>query len=272
MQTYETELLQQRQQRSQSLLGERSWFTLAGLHWLHEGNNTFGRTESNDIILPGAATPEYAGYFHFSGGQATLHVAPGVIVSRGDESVSTLTLQHDLSSTPDFITLGTLTLLVIKRGERCAIRLWDSANPARQHFTGLRWFPVDPHYRVTARFVAYDPPKPLAIVTMHGDTTIVNSPGYAIFDLAGVEYTLDAEPRGEGLFFNFRDATSGTSTYGAGRFLYSDCPENGEVVLDFNQATNPYCAYTAYATCPLPPPRNRLPLPIEAGEMNYAAH
>lgn len=269
---YAAQIAQERQQRATMLLGDRSWFTLAGLYWLHEGDNTFGCAESNDLILPGATTPEYAGCFHFAEGQTTVRIAPSVVVTHNDEPITTLTLKHDLSGNPDFITLGTVTMLLIKRGERYAIRIWDTANPERQNFSGLHWFPVDPGYRVTARFVAYDPPKPLTIVTAHGDITPVNSPGYVLFELGGVECALDAEPRGDGLFFNFRDPTNGGTTYGAGRFLYADGAKDGIVTLDFNRATNPYCAYTVYATCPLPPARNRLTLPVEAGEMSYAAH
>jgi uncharacterized protein (DUF1684 family) len=99
------------------------------------------------------------------------------------------------------------------------------------------------------------------------------APGYVRFSLHGQELTL--EPMLESLdddqyFFIFRDGTSGKETYGAGRYLYTDVAQNGRVILDFNKAYNPPCAFTAFATCPLPPPQNRLPVRIEAGEKAYA--
>jgi uncharacterized protein len=266
---YEATLLEQRRQRATMLLGDQSWLTLAGLFWLHEGDNTFGKAADNDILLPGETTPASAGVFQLDQGVVTVRVAPGVTIRRHGDPITVLELQPDSSGQPDLITLGDLTLLVLQRGARYAIRLYDKANPARQQFTGLNWYPVRPAYRLVAQFTAYDPPHPLVISDVIGDTYTVPSPGFVTFLWQGETCQLDAEPRGERLFFNFADLTNGDTTHGAGRFLYADPPVDGQVVLDFNQATNPFCAYTPYATCPLPPPQNRLPVRIEAGEQHY---
>jgi uncharacterized protein (DUF1684 family) len=181
-------------------------------------------------------------------------------------------LKPDKSGAPDYLHLGDLTMLVLQRGDRYAIRLYDKHHPARAAFSGLRWYPVQPAYRVAAEFIPYDPPRQMQVVEVTGYRYEAPNPGYARFTWAGQAARLDAEARGNRLFFNFGDRTNGDVTYGAGRFLYADAPQNGQVVLDFNLATNPYCAYTPYATCPLPPRENRLPFRIEAGEMSYQDH
>ena len=171
------------------------------------------------------------------------------------------------------LELGRLSLHVIERGGRLGIRLKDRESPLRKAFTGLSWFPIDERYRVVARFVPYDPPKALKVPNVLGNVTPMPSPGRAEFTIDGKAVQLDGvleEPDATELFFIFRDQTSGHETYGAGRFLYADLPKDGKLVLDFNKAYNPPCAFTPYATCPLPPPQNRLPVRIEAGRRSTA--
>jgi uncharacterized protein (DUF1684 family) len=220
-------------------------------------------------VLP-AAAPTHAGVVRLERGAATLQAAPGVQMTSGGMPVSVMELRSDKSGAPDFVELGDLTLALLQRGARYAIRLWDKNCPARQAFAGLRWYAVDPAYCLTARFAPYDPPKPMTIVDVLGDVSEIASPGSVVFVWQGQEQCLDAQARGQRLFYNFADASNGDTTYSAGRFLYSPLPQAGQVTLDFNLATNPYCAYTPYATCPLPPPQNRLPFRVEAGEMVYA--
>jgi uncharacterized protein (DUF1684 family) len=268
--TYESIIQAERQRREAMLLGDQSWFTLAGLFWLHEGENRFGKAPHNDIVLPGETTPDVAGSFFLHQGVTTLQVAPGVLIEHEGQPVSALTLKPDSSGAPDRITLDDLTMLVLQRGARYAIRLYDRAHKACQEFRGLAWYPINPHYRIEAQFTSYDPPRPLLITDVLGDTYPVPSPGFVRFTWQGQPCQLEAEPRGERLFFNFADPTNRDTTYPAGRFLYTEAPQNGVVVLDFNLATNPFCAYTPYATCPLPPRQNHLPVPIEAGEQRYS--
>ncbi|MCL4863241.1 MAG: DUF1684 domain-containing protein [Caldilineaceae bacterium] len=260
-----------RGERAQMLLSDRSWLTLAGLDWLQPGENRLGRAPENDIVLPGEETPPFAGAFWLEGGQTMLKVASGVTMTANGQPVTELVMRPDNSPEPDFVELGELTMVLLERGRRFGIRLWDKANPARRLFTGLRWYPVRPEHRITAQFVAYDPQRQLPVIDVLGDETLRPFSGYVCFTWQGEACRLEAEARGEKLFFNFGDLTNGDATYGAGRFLYADRPDGDLVTLDFNLATNPFCAYTNYATCPLPPPQNRLPVRIEAGEMRFPA-
>jgi hypothetical protein len=183
-----------------------------------------------------------------------------------------VTLRPDSTGSPDVLEMGALSLTVIERGGRLGIRLKDRNSPVRKAFTGLRWFEIDEDYRVEARWVSHPQPKPVKVPNVLGQTEAMPSPGYAEFTLGGKSVRLDGvleDPHAEQLFFILRDRTSGKETYGAGRFLYADLPQGGKVVLDFNKAYNPPCAFTPYATCPLPPPQNWMPVRVEAGELAY---
>jgi uncharacterized protein (DUF1684 family) len=168
------------------------------------------------------------------------------------------------------VKVGRLSLYVIKRGDKFGIRLKDPESEYRRDFHGLEYFPANEAYRVTARWV--QAPKQIPILNVLGQTEPSECPGYAEFQWNGRQlrlYPILEEPGAKQLFFIFRDETAGKETYGAGRFLYSDLPKDGKVVLDFNRAYNPPCSFTPYATCPLPPPENRLPIRVEAGEKKY---
>ncbi len=157
-------------------------------------------------------------------------------------------------------------------GDRYAVRLKDKNSALRRNFAGLRWYPVDESYRVTGRFVPYDKPKTVEVQNIMGDTGQMTVPGYVAFTLHGQEVRLEPEADGTDLSFVFRDLTSGKETYGAARFLDTTLLPNSQVILDFNEAYNPPCAYNPYTTCPLPLPQNRLRVRIEAGEKKYRGH
>jgi uncharacterized protein (DUF1684 family) len=268
---YQAEIESWRRRMEESLRADRGWLTLAGLFWLNQGANRFGASPDNEIVLPGESAPAHAGSFVFQAGTATLHAAAaGVAVN--DQPATTARLHSDADVAPDLVTIGDLTMLVIQRGKRYAIRLWDRRSPARVAFTGRRWRPVNESYRLTARFVPYDPPRTLPVPNILGETEQRLSPGYVVFTIDGHEHSLDAVTEGDQLFFIFRDQTAGDTSYPAGRFLKAAFPQNGQVTLDFNRAYSPPCAFTAFATCPLPPPRNHLPLRIEAGELYDQSH
>ncbi len=164
-------------------------------------------------------------------------------------------------------TSGTAEFFLIRRGGRVGVRVKDSASPALKDFTHLQWFGVDASWRVVGKFKPWAQPHKLTYDTViPGLREDYESPGLITFLKGNIEYTLEPVQDEGQLFYVFRDLTSGKSTYPAARYLYSELPKNGVVVLDFNKATNPPCAYTSYATCPLPPPRNRLQLAITAGE------
>ncbi len=251
--TYETEILKWRQEREAALKAPAGWLSLAGLFWFHEGANQFGKDPACDIPLPEG--PEHAGVFEFHGGKVT---------SEGRE------IKPGAS---DPIQVGRLSLFVIQRGDKVGIRLRDPESAARRNFHGLASFPISENYRVTAKWVAE--PRDIPILNVLGQTSPSPSPGYAVFELRGRQFKLRPiieEPGAKELFYIFRDQTAGRETYGAGRFFYSEMPHDGTVVLDFNKAYNPPCAFTPYATCPLPPPENRLAVRIEAGEKKYGGH
>jgi hypothetical protein len=175
----------------------------------------------------------------------------------------------------DVVALGDVTLQVIERGGRMAIRLRDRNAAARRAFTGCRWYEIKESYRVEAKWVARAQPRPLRVPNVLGETEMMPSPGYAEFELGGKRVTLDGvleTPDATEIWFILRDETSGKETYPGGRFLYSELPKAGRIVLDFNESYNPPCAFTAYATCPLPPRQNWMPVRVEAGELSYGKH
>lgn len=268
-QRYDQEIAQWRQKYEADLKKDNGWLTLAGLFWLKEGANTLGSGAGNHIVLPPAAR-ERAGVFQFHDGKTLVIVERGVNATvNGKPVVAETALHPDTSGRGDRITLGRLSMAVIQRGRRFGIRVWDNDSESRRHFKGVRWFPVNEDYRITAQFTSYVKPKNISILNVLGDTETSPSPGFAIFQVGGQQCRLEPVLEGNELFFIFKDGTSGKETYPAGRFLYSDLPKDGKVALDFNKAHNPPCAFTDYTTCPLPPPQNRLPVRIEAGERNY---
>ncbi len=267
---YGREIETWRSERQARLQSDGGWLTVAGLFWLKPGANGFGADPAGDIVLPAHSSPAHAGTFHLDGRRVTVEARPGVALTLAGKPVTRMDLRSDAAGEPDVLALGALTLQVIARGDRLGIRLKDMRSPARAQFTGLRWYPVRADMRIRARFVAHPTPVSIAVPTVLGQAEHMPSPGSVLFEIGGKSLRLDPvlEPGEKQLFFIFRDATSGLSTYGAGRFLYADPPKDGYVVLDFNKAYSPPCAFTPYATCPLPPPQNRLPIAIEAGELS----
>ncbi len=257
--TYQAEIERWRAARENQLKAEDGWLSVAGLFWLKEGGNSVGSDPACDIALPEGAAPRHAGIVTMNRGRVRIAIANGPASE----------LYSDTSGRQNVISIGRLKLLLISRGGRYAIRLKDNESAMRKNFTGLRWYPVDERWRIRAKFVAYPQPRKLVFNTVAGVKEEMPNPGYASFVQGGKEYRLDAAVEGSGLFFVFRDGTSNKTTYGGARFLNTEAPRNGTVILDFNRAVNPPCAFTPYATCPLPPPQNRLKLPITAGEMKY---
>jgi uncharacterized protein len=268
-QSYEAQIRQWRAAREAELKADDGWLTLAGLFWLKEGENRIGSDAANEIVLPEGAAPARLGVIDFREGRTTLRVTSGAGVTLNHKRVTTAELQSDERQKPDVVRLGPLSFHVIKRGARYGVRVKDLNSRARREFKGRRWYPANPAYRLTAGFVAYDQPRGIAIINKLGDATKMPSPGYVLFKLNDNEYRFDALEEDGKLFFVFGDLTNGKATYGAGRFLYADRGQGGKVILDFNQAVNPPCAFTPFATCPLPPRQNRLKISIEAGELNY---
>jgi uncharacterized protein (DUF1684 family) len=265
--SYQQSVEKWRQDYQQKLTSDTGWLTVSGLFWLREGKNTFGSGTGNDIVLP-AEVPASAGYFDFHAGTTVVHVNPGVPITLNGSPIETAELVPD--SQKHRLVIGDLMFYVHASGERFAVRLKDKNSKLRKDFAGLHWYPVNETYRVTAKYVLYPAPRKAEIETVLGDHEHLMLAGYATFQLNGQEYRLEAEQDGFGrLFIVFRDLTSARETYQAARFLDTDPPKDGSVVLDFNEAYNPPCAYNPYTTCPLPAPGNRLRVEIPAGEKRY---
>jgi uncharacterized protein (DUF1684 family) len=257
-----------RQDYEAGLKSDDGWLTVSGLFWLHDGENRFGSDPLSDIVLPAPAPPQ-AGSFSFRNGRTTVYVHAGVKITRNGQAVQSADLRPDEAA--DRLRMGDLTLMMHASGSRLGIRLKDRNSRLRKEFSGLHWFPVDEQYHLAARFVAYNPPKQALIQNVLGDADQADIAGYAVFTLHSQEYRLEGVQDDSGaLEFVFRDLTSGKETYSAARFLDTDAPRNGMVVLDFNEAYNPPCAYNPYTTCPLPTPENRLRVAIPAGEKIYS--
>ena len=245
------------------------WLNLVGLFWLEEGDNTFGSAETNNIVLPAFPHAE-CGSVHFNNGTVTLKPAKEITVTfNGGHPFEPRTLRNDRDKAPDLVEVGSVTIKVIIRGNSTLLRIWDKESQAGKDFKGFNYFPIDSAYRITAKYVAYDPPKPtktLDVIGNEGDGVFL---GQAQFTLNGMNCTLEAEKSGDNILFHFDDKTKADSTYGGGRNFSVPMPQTDEIILDFNLAKNWPCAYTPYATCPVTPKENHLPVRIEAGEKKY---
>ena len=269
---YRAEIEQFRRGREAKLTSDTGWLTIAGLFFLTKPETTFGSDPANDIVLPVGA-PARAGTFTLDSGRVSVKAAAGVSFLLAGMPFTSGDLKSDADGPPDRIALGDLQLWVHQSGDRPAIRLRDKNSHLRKEFTGLKWYPVNKSYRVEGTFVPYDTPKQVRIPNMIGDIDTMTSPGHVALTLNGRDLNMAVVTENDTeFFFIFRDLTSGVDTYPAARFLYTARPADGKVTLDFNKAENPPCAFNPYATCPLPPQENRLPIRVEAGEKIYALH
>ena len=258
-----------RADREARLVADDGWLTVAALYFLRPGENSFGASPLNDMVLPEG--PASAGVFELRGDEVYLRATDGKpLVVDGQSVMATQLCPHE-GQRKD-VTVGDLTMWVHNSGERLAIRLRDTNSQIRKNFTGLKWFPVDERYRVRGRFIRHDEPITVSLPNILGDIEQFTSHGSIVLTLNGEQMTMlpVASESGERLWFIFRDLTSGSETYPAARFLYADLPDDdGWTTVDFNQAYNPPCAFNPHTTCPLPPEPNRLGVRVEAGEKNY---
>ena len=262
------------QTRLANLTKDDGWLTLVGLFWLKEGENKFGGDPGNPVVLPKDKAPGLAGSFWLENGRVRLTMRPGAEITTDGKLVTTLDLRDDnADSGPTVLKLGSLLMNVVKRGDRIGVRLKDTESRTRREFKGLEYYPIDPKWRIEARFEPYQPAKTIPITNVLGMTDDESSTGALAFEVGGKTYRIDPilEKGETDLFVMIADDTTGTETYGAGRYLYVSPPDGtGKVVIDFNKAYSPPCAFTNFATCPLPPRQNHLPFRIEAGEKKYA--
>lgn len=253
--------------RLESLKSENGWLNLVGLHWLKDGQNPFGSNEANNIIFPKNA-PEFIGAIILYKGNLSISINEDVEVFINDSLLKESDILTDADKATTKFKMGSFRWYIIKRGERYGIRLKDLESPLIDQITEVPSFPIDSKWRLKAKFEKFDTPKEIAVPNVLGDTEYEKCYGLIKFKIGEEEHSL--MPLGDGnkgFFVIFADETSAEETYGAGRFLSVDKPdENGNTFVDFNKATNPPCAFTDYATCPLPPRENILSVKILAGE------
>jgi uncharacterized protein len=265
---YITQIERWRTQREAELRSPDGWLSLCGLFVLTEGRHTIGSGADCDIRLP-ASAPDQLGLLEFHQGQASLVVttAAPVLVDGAPMRQATL-IDNSKRQKPTLVTIGTITLFIHKVGNSSAVRVRDSLNPAIQAFQGCVWFPIQPDHRLIGQYVANAAPYDLPIQNTVQMATVYRSVGIVEFELHGRLLRLAAAEASSAdqRFIVLRDATAGKETYASARFLYVNVHADGSVVVDFNKAYHPPCAFTPYATCPLPPRENILSVPIAAGE------
>lgn len=260
--------------RVQVLKSPTGWLNIAGLYWLADGMNSFGSDSKNAVVFPATFSIDAAGFFVLENGQVKQSLLPGVEVSSKGVSVkgTTVVFNPDSARQP-VMEYGSYRWFIIKRDTKYGVRLRDLNYPDLTNFHGIERFPVDANFRVTAAWKE-TPGRTIPITNVLGQTTQQSAPGTLVFTLEGREFSLDALDEGEDrLFIIFGDQTNTRGTYGAGRYLYVSKPDSaGQVVMDFNKAENPPCAFTEFATCPLPPKQNVMDIEVLAGEKDYGRH
>jgi uncharacterized protein (DUF1684 family) len=261
-----------RAQRLESLTSETGWLTPIALYWLKEGENSFGRASDRAFSVDDAALAADTGAFVLTNGRVRYVAHASKAMTYLGKPVISVDLVPDVDEKPTELVAGSLHFMLIDRAGHLGIRVRDSVSPNRLQFKGLRYFPARADWHIEARFEPYVPEHRIPIVNILGMTEEMTSPGAIVFEREGRSWRLDAIQEAPGereLFVMFSDATSGKQTYGAGRFLYVGLPTGDRIEVDFNEAFNPPCAFTDFATCPLPPQQNQLALGIDAGELKY---
>ncbi len=256
-------------ERVESIQERDGWMKLAGLYWLDEGENTFGTADKNDVRFPEGTVPEQAGYFMVEGSEVSIHLNEDLDIKLEDGSA----LDSSTIFTPDEakrLVYDRLLWTVIQREDKIGIRLFDEESPYYTSFTGFDRYPVDLKWRVEAEFVPHEDRSSIAVTNILGQTVEDDSPGKLVFEIDGEEYSLDVLDADDSFFIPFGDETNRGETYGSGRYIYTDTPDDdGKVIIDFNKSYNPPCAYNPYTTCQLPPDQNRLSIAVTAGEKDY---
>jgi uncharacterized protein (DUF1684 family) len=272
---YVQSIEQWHQKRIEALKTPNGWLNLEGLFWLQKGKNSFGNDKTAHCYYANKDFPTWIGNFIYQGDSVQWengNVNELTIdkVKAGAGKTYTVFNSEGNASVMDW---KTFSWVVIKREDKVGIRFRNLNANTLIHFKGIERFPINPNWRIKAKLI---PPTQdfLMISNIIGQTVSSKNAGKLIFEKNGISYSLDViDEGGKNLFIVFADETSGKSTYGAGRFIEIPKPDqDGNTVIDFNIAYNPPCAFTAYATCPLPPKQNRLALLIEAGEKNYGHH
>src|SRR5687768_14381742 len=264
---YQNSVLKWRQEVDNNIRRENGWLALAGLFWLRKGTNVIGSDRESDILLPKRA-PDRLGTFEFDGNNVTLNVQANLPVEVNGVATTSALLDADQEDVPSFITFSDMRMVVLRRSKGIGIRVWDNAREERRTFPSRQWYHVKEEFRVPATYTRYETPKIVKMPDILG--AILDEPmqGYVSFELDGKKHELMVEELPDRrLLVQFMDLTNQDRTYPSGRYHYTDAHENGKVVVDFNKAYSPPCAFTDYATCTFPPQDSQLDVTTEAGEI-----
>ncbi len=263
---YIQEIEEWQESRLERLKGKNGWLNLAGLLWLKEGENSFGSDPSNDIVFPEKADA-FCGTLTLDNGEVKIEVKDGVKITSEGSPVTARVLNDDFQNPTTYLQQGDLAWYIIKRTDKYGIRLRDHKHPRIDELDHIPAYPINTDYVVEAQLHAFDEAMEFTVATpVEGFTETYQSPGELHFSIRGKDLVLYPFSAGDGYFLIIADETTGLETYGAGRFMYSQPDSTGRIILDFNRAYNPPCAFSPYATCPMPPRENFLPVAIEAGE------
>ncbi len=255
------------QERLKELRADDGWLNLVGLFWLQEGTNSFGAGSQNNIVFPKGTIADFAGYFERSGKKVILKVSTGVLIKVNGKAVHDAEIFNGDGYEGPAVTSGNLQWTIIKRDDKIGVRLRNLKNPAVAAFKDTERFRVDSSWKIPAHMENPEKSGTILITNVIGQTSQEKSAGKLSFSIHGKKYSVNTLHEGNELFIIFSDITSGITTYPSGRFVYAQQPDrNGNTFIDFNKAYNPPCAFTKFATCPLPPKENRLSLNITAGE------
>lgn len=263
---YRQKILEWRKDRDESIRKENGWLALSGLFWLKLGRNRLGSDPSNEVQLPERA-PANIGYFDNNGKSVTLQINAGDKIAVNGKQVDFAILQPDTAEDPSFIDIKDIRLVVIQRGSRLGVRMWDNRRDTRRSFPARTWFDIDEKLLIPARYSPYDRPKMAFFPDLTGEKSEFPVDGYIAFNYDGKDYRLDVTKEEDGSFFvRFWDPTSESESYPTGRYVVAEADKDGKIELDFNRAYNPPCAFTDFATCVFAPEQNHLDFKVLAGE------
>ena len=264
--TYRQSINEWRNERNETIRKENGWLSLAGLYWLKLGKSQLGSDPKSEIMLP-ERVPANIGYLEYNGKSVSLRAAPSKKINVNDTETDFAVLQPDTSENPSFIKLLDIQLVVIQRGNKFGVRIWDNQREERRSFPARTWFDIDENFRVPATYTPYDRPKMAYFPDVAGERTEFPVDGYLSFELNGQQCKLDINKEDDGtLFIRFSDLTSKENTYPTGRYLIADIETDGKIFIDFNKAYCPPCAFTDFATCVFAPEQNQLDFKVTAGE------
>ncbi|MBE0672078.1 MAG: DUF1684 domain-containing protein [Anaerolineales bacterium] len=265
-QTYRQTINEWRKERDETIRKKNGWLALSGLYWLKLGKNQIGSDPKSEIQLP-ERIPQNIGSIEYNGRSVTFRAAPGQEVQVNDKPADFAILQPDISENPSYLQLQDIQLVVIQRGNRMGVRIWDNQREKRRSFPARTWYDIDENFRIQASYTAYERPKMAYFPDLTGEKSEFPVDGYVSFQFNGNHYQLDINKEEDGTFFvRFWDPTAKNNTYPTGRYLITDIEPDNKIFLDFNKAYNPPCAFTDFATCVFAPEQNHLDFDVTAGE------